>query len=290
MSLIEQPSARLTALTSGSFKRLAPGDALRTVRLALEAGRAVARHEEQIAELARDARAVAQIGSRRAADGARDRARRRRVEVEACVPALIAATTGAIRLCSQPSSSSAGSGRRAFALRPVDQRHGDAHQRDAVGDRVMHAEHHGRAAVVFFDDMHGPERMVGIERLGGEFADEALERLLAAASRQAHPLDVVGEVEIRVVAPVRRRPACTRPSGDSAGSSRARRRSASRPCRARPAPPASRRRRSSSGCPAGPCAATSCRPTTCARCGSLFPPQSVHTIARFDGAQEAPIV
>jgi hypothetical protein len=45
--------------------------------------------------------------------------------------------------------------------------------------------------------------MVEIERLGGEVADEALERLFAAASRQPHLLDVVGEVEMRVVAPVR---------------------------------------------------------------------------------------
>ena len=117
---------------------------------------------------------------------ARETERGAEVEVEACVPALIAATTGAIRLCSQPSSSSASAGRR-LLRGAVDQRHRDADQRNAVGDRVMQAEHHGRAALVFFDDVHGPERMVGIERLGGQFADEALERLLAAASRQPSP-------------------------------------------------------------------------------------------------------
>ncbi len=43
--------------------------------------------------------------------------------------------------------------------------------------------------------------MVGIERVGGEFADEALERMLAAASRQANAADMVAEVEVGVVAP-----------------------------------------------------------------------------------------
>ena len=75
-------------------------------------------------------------------------------------------------------------------------------KRDAVAHRVMYAKHHGGAALVLLDDMDRPERMVEIERLGGEVADEALERLLAAASRQPHALDVVGDVEMRVVAPV----------------------------------------------------------------------------------------
>jgi len=44
--------------------------------------------------------------------------------------------------------------------------------------------------------------MIEIERLRGEIADEALELRLAATSRQFHPLDVVGEIEIRVVPPV----------------------------------------------------------------------------------------
>ena len=85
--------------------------------------------------------------------------------------------------------------------RSVDQRHRDPHQSNAIGDRMMHAEHHGRPAVVFFDDMYGPEWMVGIERLRGELADEALERRLVAAPRQVDPFDVVGEIEVRVVAP-----------------------------------------------------------------------------------------
>ena len=80
----------------------------------------------------------------------------------------------------------------------------------------MYAKHHGGAALVFLDDMHRPERMVEIERLGGEVADEALERLFAAASRQPHALDVVGEVEMRVVDASKVRPTRTRPSGDSA--------------------------------------------------------------------------
>ncbi len=87
-------------------------------------------------------------------------------------------------------------------LRAVDQRHGHPHQSDAVGDRVMEAQHHGRPALIVLDDMHGPERVVGIEPLGGEVADEALERLLAAASRQPCPLHMVGEIEIVVVAPI----------------------------------------------------------------------------------------
>ena len=63
-----------------------------------------------------------------------------------------------------------------LATRPVDQLHRHVHERHAVGYGVMHAEDHRRTAVVFLDDVHGPEGMVGIERVGGEFADEALER------------------------------------------------------------------------------------------------------------------
>src|SRR5208337_1552386 len=47
-----------------------------------------------------------------------------------------------------------------------------------------------------------PERMGGIKRLGGEIADKAFERLLAAGSRQPRALDVMRNVEVRVVAPV----------------------------------------------------------------------------------------
>ena len=61
MSLIEQPSARLTALTSGSFSGSHQATRFDAGRLALEAGRAVARHEEQIGELARHPDPVAQV-------------------------------------------------------------------------------------------------------------------------------------------------------------------------------------------------------------------------------------
>src|SRR5208337_5097545 len=53
----ERPARRLDLR---QFQRLGPGDALRAVRLALEAGRAVALHGEQVAELPCDARPVAQ--------------------------------------------------------------------------------------------------------------------------------------------------------------------------------------------------------------------------------------
>ena len=68
----------------------------------------------------------------------------------------------------------------------------------------MHAEDHRGAALVFVDEVHRPERMVGIERLGGELADEAFERMLAAAPRQADMSDMMTEVEIGVIAPKER--------------------------------------------------------------------------------------
>src|SRR5208337_5063977 len=64
----------------------------------------------------------------------------------------------------------------------------------------MSAKHQGRTAVVFFDDMYGPQRMVGVEGFGRKLTNEALERVFIAASRQPHALDVMGEVEFRVVA------------------------------------------------------------------------------------------
>ena len=89
-----------------------------------------------------------------------------------------------------------------LVLGSVDEGHRDADQRDSVAHRMMRAGHHRRAALVLLDDMDRPERMGGIERLGGEIADKAFERLLAAGSRQPRALDVMRNVEVRVVAPV----------------------------------------------------------------------------------------
>ena len=85
---------------------------------------------------------------------------------------------------------------------PVHHGHGDAHQRHAVGHRVMAAKDERRAALVVFHDVDRPQRTIWIEGLGRELADELLERLLVAASRQPHASDVMPDVEILVIAPV----------------------------------------------------------------------------------------
>ena len=245
MSLIEHPSARLTALTSGSS--IGSHQATRFVPFGLPLNRvgAVARHE-QAGSRARPRRPRRREGGPpRAADCGRGRAPPSRVELDASAPELIAATTGAIRLCSQPSSSCSAERVGRPMLRPVDQLHRDVHQRHAVGDRVMHAEDHRRAALVFLDEVHRPERMVGIERLGGEFADEALERVLAAASRQADAADVVREVEIRVVAPEDAGGRALDQLAIAAVAEKALDDLGLDPLERRPALPASRRRRSS---------------------------------------------
>ena len=59
MSLIEAAERAADRLNLRQPQRLAPGDALGALRLALEAGLGVARHEKQIAEFACDARADA---------------------------------------------------------------------------------------------------------------------------------------------------------------------------------------------------------------------------------------
>ena len=193
----ERPADRLDL---GQLDRLAPGDALRPFRFALESRRAVARHEKQIGEFARDARAVAQEAGRaqriagQAERRLHSRARRPGARIDrrddrrhhTLQPALLLV----LSRCGARS-----------ALGPVDELHRDVHQRHAVGDRVVHAEDHRSAALVSVDEVHRPERMVGIERLGGEFAGEAFECMFAAAPRQADTSDMMAEVEIGVVAP-----------------------------------------------------------------------------------------
>ena len=163
--VVDRASERMgDRLDLGQLQGFAPRHALRAARLALEAGRAVARHGEQIGEFARHARAVAQVvrdpqrmthkvesasqNRGRGFDAGADRRDDRRRE-RLQPPFLLAGR----RLA------------RVLVRGAVDDGHGDPGQRMAVRHRVMQAKHHGGPVLVAFDEMHGPQRVVGVERL-----------------------------------------------------------------------------------------------------------------------------
>ena len=68
----------------------------------------------------------------------------------------------------------------AGSRRGVGERQQHLHQRDAVGIAVVDARDQRRTAVVALDQVELPQRPAGIQRRGGELADEALQCALAA--------------------------------------------------------------------------------------------------------------
>ena len=105
------------------------------------------------------------------------------------------------------------------ALRPphrrigaiVGQRQQDFDKRDAVANSVMDPHHDSSAALVVLDNMEFPKRVRAVERSPREFGYEALQLGFAGPARKARPLDVVRDVEMRIVTPVK----AVRPSLDS---------------------------------------------------------------------------
>jgi hypothetical protein len=79
----------------------------------------------------------------------------------------------------------------------VGDRHHHRDQRDAVTDAVVHAGDQCAAAFVVVDQVKLPERVVGIERRVGEFADQRLQRGALALAGLANQR-VLNEVALNV--------------------------------------------------------------------------------------------
>jgi hypothetical protein len=66
---------------------------------------------------------------------------------------------------------------------------------------MMDAGYDGGATGIVLDDVELPKRMRGIEGLRDKVGDEALEISLDATPGQPYPFDMVGYVEMWIIAP-----------------------------------------------------------------------------------------
>ena len=83
----------------------------------------------------------------------------------------------------------------------VGERQHHPHQRDAVGDAVVDARDHRSAPIAVFDQVEAPERALGVQLLGGQFAHQVLQLPRPGGRGQGAAHEVVVEVELRVVFP-----------------------------------------------------------------------------------------
>ena len=204
MSLMVQPSALLTAFTSGSgigsvqATRLLP-DGLPLNRVQLSSG--IRRSQASSPATPAPARAVfAGWAASAAASFQRSRA--------APTPFRIVVTP--LSMVFRPGIDRGSQGRSAFfdfgpvqiaQVAAIRHRQHDADKRHAIGDGVMEARDHRGAALVVLHDAHLPERARLVQSLRGEFGDVTLKFGLPALAWKPDALDVPRPVEIGIVDP-----------------------------------------------------------------------------------------
>ncbi len=89
--------------------------------------------------------------------------------------------------------------------REVEQARGHRHAADAVGDGVVQLHDDRRALTVPpLDQGHLPQRTVAVEVLLGHLLGDAHQRPVGPVAGDVEPLEVEGEVEVRVDLPARR--------------------------------------------------------------------------------------
>jgi hypothetical protein len=193
--------------------RIAPGHALDGARLSLEARRRIVAHQRDFADVVghrgRQARQIGRLlrvvpdvdrlAEQRPGpfDGGREgRFERRQDRIPDVALALARACFLAGRDCA-----GRGLDRRVGGF--VGKRLHDADQRDAVGDAVVDAHDHRRAAEVVVDELELPQRLAGIERLADHLGHQFLQFRLSAFAGQGGAQHMRFEFEIGVVFPER---------------------------------------------------------------------------------------